>query len=310
MTGRLNISAISRRTGVAPDTLRKWEQRYSVLRPTRTSGGQRRFSDHDVARVEWLRDRLREGWRIGEAALLLDDHATPSLADPADLLDALVVAAESAHGGRVTGLLDQCFTVLPVTRAIDEVIVPLLAWIGDAWQRGELSIAQEHAVSAKIRARLEHLMSDGRGAARGIAVLACAPTEQRDLGLLMLAVALHADGWQVEYLGADVPVDEALAYTVTTRANVLCSSAARDESLARLRQGLTSVAERPAHVVGGAAVTRELAATLGSAHAEEGVDAAVDRLRSFAASQPRESLESRSKRRRARAATSRLGQLR
>ena len=253
---------------------------------------------------------MREGWRIGEAALLLDDHATPALADPADLLDALVVAAESAHDGRVTGLLDQCFTALPVTRAIDEGIVPLLAWIGDAWQRGELSIAQEHAVSAKIRARLEHLMSDGRGAARGIAVLACAPTEQHDLGLLMLAVALHADGWQVEYLGADVPVDEALAYTVTTRANVLCSSAARDESLARLRQGLTSVAERPAHVVGGAAVTRELAATLGSAHAEEGVEAAVDRLRSFAASQPRESLESRSKRQRARAATSRLGQLR
>ena len=35
----LNIAALSRRTGVAPDTLRKWEQRYGVLRPVRTAGG-------------------------------------------------------------------------------------------------------------------------------------------------------------------------------------------------------------------------------------------------------------------------------
>ena len=59
----LNISALSRRTGVAPDTLRKWEVRYGVLRPVRTAGGQRRYSEVDVQRVEWLRDRIREGAR-------------------------------------------------------------------------------------------------------------------------------------------------------------------------------------------------------------------------------------------------------
>ena len=35
----LNIAALSQRTGVAPDTMRKWEQRYGVLRPVRTAGG-------------------------------------------------------------------------------------------------------------------------------------------------------------------------------------------------------------------------------------------------------------------------------
>ena len=67
----MNIAALSRRTGVAPDTLRKWEQRYAILRPTRTAGGQRRYSELDVERVEWLRARLAEGYRIGEAAALL-----------------------------------------------------------------------------------------------------------------------------------------------------------------------------------------------------------------------------------------------
>ena len=48
----LNIAAISRRTGIAPDTLRKWELRYGVLRPVRTAGGQRRYDETDVQRVE------------------------------------------------------------------------------------------------------------------------------------------------------------------------------------------------------------------------------------------------------------------
>ena len=72
----LNIAALSRRTGVAPDTLRKWEQRYGVLNPSRTDGGQRRYSELDVARVEWLLARLDEGYRIGEAAALLGDGPT------------------------------------------------------------------------------------------------------------------------------------------------------------------------------------------------------------------------------------------
>ena len=58
----LNIAAIARRTGVAPDTLRKWESRYGVLRPTRTAGGQRRYDEADVQRVEWLRTDRGGRW--------------------------------------------------------------------------------------------------------------------------------------------------------------------------------------------------------------------------------------------------------
>jgi DNA-binding transcriptional MerR regulator len=67
----LNIAALTHRTGVPSDTIRKWEQRYGVLHPERTPGGQRRYSELDVARVEWLKERIHEGYRIGEAAALL-----------------------------------------------------------------------------------------------------------------------------------------------------------------------------------------------------------------------------------------------
>src|SRR5919112_4801738 len=92
MPPNLNIAALARRTGVHADTIRKWEQRYGVLRPERTAGGQRRYTEADVARVEWLKARLDEGFRIGEAAALL---GTDTMAPPAaeDACAAIVDAA-------------------------------------------------------------------------------------------------------------------------------------------------------------------------------------------------------------------------
>ena len=103
----LNISALARRTGVAPDTLRKWEQRYGVLRPVRTAGGQRRYSEVDVQRVEWLRDRIRDGWRIGEAARVIDEEGSIALDDPAELRDALIASIRDSDPRATSATLDQ-----------------------------------------------------------------------------------------------------------------------------------------------------------------------------------------------------------
>ena len=146
---------MSRRTGVAPDTLRKWEQRYGVLEPERTPGGQRRYNERDVARVEWLRDRLREGFRISEAARILGGPQSQPPADPEDLPDLIVLALVDHDGDRLASLLDQTFTVLPLEDALVRVVAPLLRRVGDAWAAGEITVAQEHLLTSKLRCRLE-----------------------------------------------------------------------------------------------------------------------------------------------------------
>src|SRR3954471_9669781 len=111
MSAGLNIAALARRTGVAPDTLRKWEQRYGVLRPDRTAGGQRRYSERDVQRVTWLRDRLRDGYRISVAAALLRRPESESPREPADFVEALVTAAGSCDAAAVGETLEQAFAL-------------------------------------------------------------------------------------------------------------------------------------------------------------------------------------------------------
>lgn len=284
MVALLNIAAISKRTGIAPDTLRKWESRYGVLRPARTPGGQRRYGEQEVARVEWLRDRLAEGWRIGEAARMLRETGAPACSEPDELRNALLDATRSDEPARVGALLDQAFAVLPLGVALHDVVIPALRWIGEEWHAGRLSVAHEHAVTARIRARLEQLMTDQRAGVRGSAVLACAPGEQHDLGLLMLAVALRADGWRVEYLGANTPVDEAVAFAARVGAAVVCFSASRPETVAALTVGIEALDDRLGltFVVGGTAVRPADARALGADYAPEHLDAAVEQLRRLA----------------------------
>lgn len=284
MSTLLNISAIAARTGVAADTLRKWEQRYGVLRPQRTAGGQRRYSEQDVARVEWLRDRLAEGWRIGEAARVLQERAVPALDDPASLETALVAATSAGDPASITALLDQVFAVLPLASAFDDVLTPALRRVGDAWHDGTLSVAQEHSFTAKVRTRLEELLAEERPAVRGTAVLACAPGERHEIGLLMLAVLLRADGWRVEYLGAATPADEALAFAGAIGASLVCLSAGQAKTAAELAEALGQ-ADRdtlPPIALGGSAVDKAFASSIGALYANGPLPGTVKRLRKLA----------------------------
>ena len=261
MAPTLNIAALHRRTGVSPDTIRKWEQRYGVLRPDRTAGGQRRYSEEDVARVKWLKARIEEGYRIGEAAALLGSAGIA--AGTADELRAELVAATGRSDmPAVASAVEQSLLIAPVERAFADVLAPALIEVGEKWASGGLTVAQEHLASGAVRAALQRLLVDMRGNVRGLAVLACAPGERHEVGLLMLAVLLRADGWQVAYLGADVPVADAVGLAVRVDADALCFSATLGETAAALEHDLGSASGLGSTtvLVGGRATGRDDAA--------------------------------------------------
>ena len=225
MSANLNIAALTHRTGVPPDTIRKWEQRYSVLQPARTAGGQRRYSELDVARIEWLKARLEEGYRIGEAAKLLGSGYPVVAGTQRELVSALVEATVRADVNGLARLVEQALSAPSLEDAFVRSLTPALSEVGSLWEQGQIGIAQEHLATGTVRSALQRLLSDPRGGLRGTAVLACAPGEHHEIGLLMLAVLLRADGWQVAYLGADTPCADALALADTVDARALCLSA-------------------------------------------------------------------------------------
>jgi DNA-binding transcriptional MerR regulator len=64
------VRVVTQRTGLSPDLLRAWERRYRVVRPRRSEGGQRLYSDDDIERLRQLHRAVLAGRTIGQVAKL------------------------------------------------------------------------------------------------------------------------------------------------------------------------------------------------------------------------------------------------
>jgi methanogenic corrinoid protein MtbC1 len=157
-----------------------------------------------------MRSRIAEGLSAAEAARLVltspprgAQDAEPSLDEPIRALREALVAFDDA---RAHAALDQLIASLSLESFLRSVVLPLLREIGEGWERGEITVAQEHFSSNLIRGRLLAL---GRGWGRGAgrhALLAAPAGERHDLGLVVLALVLRDHGWRVTFLGADTPI--------------------------------------------------------------------------------------------------------
>lgn len=235
----MNIQAVARRTGVPAATLRKWEERYGIPAPSRTNGAQRIYADRDLRQIEWLRDRLAEGLRIGQAVELLRRIEEP-VESTGDLRAALNAAVEARLPSRVEALVNQAFAVCEPRTAILEVTAPVLEQTGELWQQDKISVADEHFVAQLLATKLRALVDSTASGAAGVAVLACVPGERHEIGLLSLAALLQADGWRVIYLGQDTPLADAYALAAEAGARVVGFSATMagpaDEAREQLEQ--------------------------------------------------------------------------
>src|SRR5215212_11780340 len=211
--GYLRIGELARRTGVSPELLRAWEQRYRLLQPTRTPGGFRLYSAADEARIQRMQGLVSGGLAAAQAARLVlsgGEPAPPTVPASATTLEdatgALTAALDRLDEQAANATLDRLFATYTVETVLQEVILPYLHSLGERWEAGEVSVAHEHFASNLLRGRLLGL-AQGWGQGRGPgAILACVPGEQHELGLLAFGVALHRRGWRITYLGTDSPI--------------------------------------------------------------------------------------------------------
>lgn len=205
-TGALRIGEFARRVEVSPELLRAWERRYGLLQPIRTDGGFRLYTDEDAGRVERMKRALDEGLSAAEAArrAIAEKRSAGGVLD--DARERLVAAAHAYDEGAVHAILDDALARLSFETVLQELILPALREIGTEWERGTLEVAQEHFASNLVRERLLSLARLwGRGGGP-LAVLACAPGERHDIGLIAFGLVLRSHGWRILFLGADTPL--------------------------------------------------------------------------------------------------------
>src|SRR5207253_2809549 len=166
----------------------------------------------------------------------------------------------------------------------DSVVLPALREVGDRWQRGEMTVAQEHFATSLIRGRLLAL---GRNWGRGLgplAVLACLPGERHDVALLAFGVALHARGWRIVYLGTDTPLDALEQACDALAPDLVAFCSVSPKRVQAVAPQLVKVARRHSVILGGAGFEKSTRRTFGAAQFGGGVVETAERLTRLAGS--------------------------
>lgn len=251
---KYTIKNVATQTGIRPVTLRAWERRHDVLSPHRADNRYRLYSERDIAILRWLKNRIDEGISISNAVSELRSmtnnniwpeaipEAPPqpvsvSSAPPSNYAKQLYQALIRHNENQASDLLRQAHSLFNLMTVCMEVLVPALREIGESWYRGEIRVSTEHFASAYLRGKLLSLLQayPARRNAASI-IIGCAPMEQHELGSLMLAVLLRSEGYRVEYLGPDIPVEDLADYASYEHPDMVILSASLEDSAYELRK--------------------------------------------------------------------------
>lgn len=168
--------------------------------------------------------------------------ATPDI----DTLRARFLAAQLAGDRRaaIRVLIEEGFEQgVPVSRLHLDVVQAAQHRIGALWEANEVTIAQEHLATAIAHLALSCLyprVSRGPRVGRRVLV-SCVEGERHEMGPRILCDLLDVSGFDVIYLGADVPTDALVDMVLRDRPDLLALSVSLSFHVPALRRAIERV---------------------------------------------------------------------
>ncbi len=244
-------------SGVKEGLIRAWERRYGVLKPARSPGGYRTYTQADIEVLKRLKRLTEDGIAIADAVKLLptirrevkdaDEHAgpVPKVAREEQVKlwrEEVLIAGKRMDQQAIEAVLDAAIEWLPPLSFFEGLVVPLLREVGDRWHAGVLTVAEEHLITHAVRQRLIALLAKAPRRSKHHVVCACLENEQHEIGLLGAALRFRHQGYRVTFLGARTPVEQVLRVVNTVKPELVAISvvneAGIEEQLATLAAGL------------------------------------------------------------------------
>ena len=218
----LTVSAVARRIGVAPATLRTWARRYGLGPTTHEAGQHRKYCASDLAKLTLMRRLISAGVAPADAAVQALAHKGEVKVEKIiknfkvreDLVAAVVNAANALDRNFVESILRKDIEKYGVIDSWQEVMVPVLIIVGDEWARTGTGIEVEHLLSETIVGLMRDLSLSIKKPINGRPVLLASVGEELHcLALHALHAALAEQNIECNFLGARTPL-QALANVV------------------------------------------------------------------------------------------------
>ncbi len=243
------IRTISELTGVPTTTLRAWERRYGLLKPSRTPKGHRLYSSEDVDLINEIVKLLKSNHTISEAIRIINNpelrSAVGSHSDGhwLNYQQCMLKSIENFNTENLDRTYNEALSIYPIDMVTEHVVIPILKTLGEQWDTREAGIAEEHFFSAFLRNKLGSRLHHESTRAKGSKILvSCLPNEHHELGVLLFCIAALGHGYQILYLGTNMPTEQLpLVAGRTQAAAILVSGTGRSQWTQELNSQLSNL---------------------------------------------------------------------
>lgn len=241
----LTIGELSRRTGITTHTLRVWEKRYGSPKSIRLPSGHRRYLPQEIERLRAVARTIKLGFRAGKVVGGTLDELHNLMGFESKRSSKVPSSAQSdflqdQYDSKIAQWIDWIceydeenlnfemhreWGVLGPLSFITNLAAPLIKQIGDNWECGELTVAQEHFATEILSNFLGNRWRRMNERKHGqTAVLTTLPGESHLLGLQMCAVVVSTTDWKIISLGLNTPEEEIINTVNQCGAPLLCVS--------------------------------------------------------------------------------------
>jgi DNA-binding transcriptional MerR regulator/methylmalonyl-CoA mutase cobalamin-binding subunit len=256
------IAEVALDTGIQKDTLRVWERRYGFPVPVRGAGEEREYDDVQLTRLRLIKRLLDSGMRAGQV-----------VAQPLEALNGLVLAAcqpSAAHAAADDAVKPLLMLLLQHQRknlhdslmvyietiglgqAIEDIVSPMAARVGELWMHGELALYEEHLFTSVVQSVLLQGMAQlplqGAGESPKV-VLTTLNHEPHALGLLMAECMFAQMGCDRISLGPKTPAVDLAQAARVMQADIVALSFSSHTSPKAALLGVTHLRDLlPSHI--------------------------------------------------------------
>jgi DNA-binding transcriptional MerR regulator len=218
MSSRYSIKDLERLSGIKAHTLRIWEQRYDILKPERTETNIRYYRDADLKRILNISLLNNNGYKISKISKLGDEEIIREVEkllstykSESDQIENLVMCLMELDEDRFERTISNSVIHFGFENTVEKILFPFMKQLGNMWQVGMISPAQEHFVSNLIRQKLvvgiDQLNPGKMGNTQAI-VFFLPNGELHEMGLLYCHFLAKSRGYRCIYLGQSVPFED------------------------------------------------------------------------------------------------------
>lgn len=230
------MKTVAKKTGLSPHVIRIWERRYGAVQPSRTASNRRAYSDQDVEKLSLLGQLIQAGYSIGEIAQRdvgeLKKIAGEGMTSPAGqnplakkYIQQCLDRVSRLDERGLEQILNRASLEMSQRHFLEQLVAPLVNEVGCRWENGSFRVAHEHFATSFLRSYLGNTRATFSENASGPKVVVGTPAGQlHEIGALLAAKTAQAEGWNVVYLGPNLPAEDLAAATLKADAKVLALS--------------------------------------------------------------------------------------